>query len=123
MSANELGIPISKMRVIGLRNASHNGMARGRKIPDRTIKIDTTVNSTHPMIHKLSSIPPCFMIATIGDDKLTAPVIIEDRIVIQVTPCMTAPTMANPIPPNKMIAAVILAVGRNTRAITAYPNA
>ena len=86
MSVNGLSIPISKMSVIGLRNASHNGMARGRKTPDRAIKIDSTVNSTHPMIHKLSSIPPCFMIAAIGDDELTAPAIIEDRIIIQVTP-------------------------------------
>ena len=70
MSANELSIPISKLSVIGLRTASHKGMARGRKIPDLIIKIDAAINSTDPMIHKLSSIPPIESSIRISDVTL-----------------------------------------------------
>ena len=36
------------------------------------------------MIHRFSSIPPCSTIASIGDDELTVPVMIADRIDIHV---------------------------------------
>src|ERR1035437_2816382 len=86
MSENEPSVPISKLRTIGLRNASHNGMARGRRIPDHTIRIEIANNNTTPMIHRFSSKPPCSTIASIGDDELTAPVMIADRIDIHVIP-------------------------------------